>query len=1096
MISWIYVYGLIVYLLVVGVLVYAATVGSRVLPTPRVSSRRLQRLAVFASVISILLWAGSYVIERLVDDSFWHLASDVLSVPAGIGALSFGVWLVSVLRASVAIIDGSEDGFSAVSHSSDVIFTLDANGVVETITPSCYPLLGYRMEEMVGHRITRFVVLRALADGFEVWRDVAPSDEPTPGKTVVALKARSGDVVHQSALWRIRRDDEGRFAGVEGILRDVDQSRDAKEAMTVHARKMENLFSLALAMGSSLDLDHLLDRLLQIVQEAIGYDSSTVFVEDERTGKYRALSRRGYADDHPALSIQYDEIAVDTLKIMRDTLKPMVIPDTRNSPIWQRTEATSYINSWLGAPLVVRDRVIGTINLNSSHANHYGDSDVQLIASIASQASAAIDNARLFARVQEQASHLTQLNAHLVALQEASLKMAEAASVQDVLQIVQSAVHRLVGDNASTFFGLIDEEYAFIDLFLLETDASGQADAKAPWGLPGNGSRLSLEGAPAHLVKALWSHQPLIAHHLSELLGHLHSPEDCHRIQQALGIHTFVQFSLWSRGRPTGTFSVALEADQIDVEALDLLEALSNMAAVAIDNARLMDNLRSTSSALDDIITSSTDAIITLDCEQVISTWNPAAGRILGMDAETVMGQAVWELTSPDERSTNDPLFQRVLTGEAINLPEWEQTLADGKTIWLIGAASPIRNSDGDITGALVTLRDVTRERLIKRQMAQTEKLSALGQLVAGVAHELNNPLTSVIGFGQLLRTQPLDEEGQRDIERIVEEAKRAARIVRNLLVFARDHEPAWSDTDVNAILSSVVEMRGYEMRLLDVSVEMNLAPDLPVVRADPHQLHQVFLNLVINAEQAMESVGGGRLTVSTWQENSHAIRITLRDTGPGISPEDMKQIFDPFFTTKEVGKGTGMGLSICYGIVEEHGGRIWAENCVGQGAIFIVELPVHSTSPVIAGEAAPGQSESVGEPSPALPTGERILVVDDEETITDMIGQMLQRWGYAVNVASSGDVAWQLIERGQYDLILSDLRMPGMSGQSLLDRLQEMRPEQVGRIVFMTGDTASPDAARFLAECGRPALKKPFELERLRAFIEEMLSEGRSTAG
>ena len=508
----------------------------------------------------------------------------------------------------------------------------------------------------------------------------------------------------------------------------------------------------------------------------------------------------------------------------------------------------------------------------------------------------------------KQASHLTQLNAHLVALQEASLKMAEAASVQDVLQIVQSAVHRLVGDNAFTVFGLLDEEHSSIEVLMLDTDASAQSEALASLGLPTNGLRWPLVGTPAHLEEALWSHQPLIVQDVGEFLGHLFSPEDCHRVQQTLGMHMAVQFVLWSRGRPTGALIVTLEEDQLGVENVDLLEALSNMAAVAVDNVRLMDDLRSTSSALDDIITSSNDAIITLDREQAISTWNPAATRVLGMDAATVMGQAVWKLTPPNERSTNDPLFQRVLTGEAIDLPEWEQTLADGKTIWLIGAASPIRNSDGDITGALVTLRDVTRERLIKRQMAQTEKLSALGQLVAGVAHELNNPLTSVIGFGQLLRTQPLDEEGQRDIERIVEEAKRAARIVRNLLVFARDHEPAWSDTDVNAILSSVVEMRGYEMRLLDVTVEMNLAPDLPVVRADPHQLHQVFLNLVINAEQAMESVGGGRLTVSTWQENSHAIRITLRDTGPGISPEDMKQIFDPFFTTKEVGKGTGMG--------------------------------------------------------------------------------------------------------------------------------------------------------------------------------------------
>lgn len=902
------------------------------------------------------------------------------------------------------------------------------------------------------------LTLLAAGSARELVRSVgiSPSDSSTlPDKAPEQLGQKNGD----------------------GVGRKTLAATDGGAVTARYARKMENLFNLAMAMGSSLDLDHLLERLLEIVQQAIGYDSASVFVEERSTGRYRALARRGYPDDHPALNIQYDEIAADTLSVMRDTLQPMLISDTRKSPIWKSIEATAYIGSWLGAPLVVRGNVIGTINLNSRRVNHFNESDVQAIASIASQASAAIDNARLFAQVHDQAHHLSQINAHLLALQAASVKMAEAGSVQDVLEIVEGTVQVLLGLDSRISFGLLDSTGTYL------RRASDE-------------DRMAVDDLPSAVARALSGRGPTrtrdasapdsgVATSAGEIMRD-------HDGQPGAAAH----FAMWSRGRPIGIVSVRTRDSEFPPEQIDLLEALSTMAAVAVDNIHLLEDLRTTSSALDDTIASSRDAIITFDVDRIIASWNPAAERIFGMSRQEAIGQTLGQFGISSRFAQNQELFERVMAGQPVEIGEHERVRPDGKSVWLAGVGTPIRNSNGDITGTLVTMRDVTRERLIKRQMAQTEKLSALGQLVAGVAHELNNPLTSVMGFGQLLKSQPLDEQGQRDVERVIEQSKRAARIVKNLLVFARDHEPTWAETDVNAILSAVLDMRSYELTLLDIAVEMDLAAELPVIQADPYQLHQVFVNLVINAEQAMEADGGGRLSVKSMPVDGEMVRVEISDTGPGIAPEHIPRVFDPFFTTKDTGKGTGMGLSICYGIVEEHGGRIWAEHVPSGGACFVVELPMLLPAAVDALPGGAATADGAPDSGSVARTGERVLVVDDEETIVGMVGQVLRAWGYAVDVAASGADAWQLLKENHYGLVLMDLRMPGMSGQTLLSRMQETRPEQVDRIVFMTGDTASAEAARFLAEAERPVLKKPFGLARLREVVQDTMGGNLPPAG
>jgi two-component system NtrC family sensor kinase len=242
-----------------------------------------------------------------------------------------------------------------------------------------------------------------------------------------------------------------------------------------------------------------------------------------------------------------------------------------------------------------------------------------------------------------------------------------------------------------------------------------------------------------------------------------------------------------------------------------------------------------------------------------------------------------------------------------------------------------------------VLCRDISSQVRLEAQLIQAEKLSAVGQLVSGVAHELNNPLTTIKGYVQLMQAEQLSPAMAEDLRRVEEAADRCRRIVRDLLTFARRYEPEFVNTDVNELLQRTAALRSYELRVRNIAVRWDLDPLLPEIEADAHRLQQVILNLIFNAEQALlSSEERGLITIrSRTLPHGAGIRFEIADNGPGIRPEHLDRIFDPFFTTKKVGVGTGLGLSISYAIVKEHGGRIWADSGLGEGASFIVELPL-----------------------------------------------------------------------------------------------------------------------------------------------------------
>jgi signal transduction histidine kinase/CheY-like chemotaxis protein len=437
--------------------------------------------------------------------------------------------------------------------------------------------------------------------------------------------------------------------------------------------------------------------------------------------------------------------------------------------------------------------------------------------------------------------------------------------------------------------------------------------------------------------------------------------------------------------------------------------------------------------------------------------------------------------------------------------------------------------------GIVVVVREfLSRRALIRagqdlastrQQLVQHEKLAAVGQLVSGVAHELNNPLQGVLGYAELmLATKPASHEAE-ELRAIRDNANRAAGIVRNLLTFAGRNATARGWQQINRIVRDAITTREAQLQTTGVDLTLEAADRLPLVYVDHTRLEDVIVNLIQNAEAAIQSRKDGKsLARGIPQRARGEIKITTRmdsdpdriyvevaDNGSGLKEEDLPRVFDPFFTTREVGQGTGLGLSVCYGIVREHGGQITARNGGVGGAVFTIELPVMAESLVAASITAAGVPapfvDSGGPMTPvplfavmspsedamdATPRRRKALVVDDEESNAALVRRVLASAGYDVESTTLSRRALVMMERTAYDAVICDVKMPELSGQELYGRVCQMRPEMARRFIFITGDIDGQDTREFLDETRCSYFMKPFNLERLCNAVD-MLTGSRS---
>ncbi|HEU4643152.1 MAG TPA: ATP-binding protein [Gemmatimonadaceae bacterium] len=546
------------------------------------------------------------------------------------------------------------------------------------------------------------------------------------------------------------------------------------------------------------------------------------------------------------------------------------------------------------------------------------------------------------------------------------------------------------------------------------------------------------------------------------------------------GARAVVVLPLQRRGECIGAIALFSRRTRRFTESeVSHVEAMADLLSVALANADLLETLRKAEWRFRTLFRAAPDAVFTVFESGRIREANDAVREVLGRHPLQVVGRTLEEFVVEEEREGLRKEFERVLAGAPARMEVHLRHEGGLRTVSLAARLLP----ETDPPMVLFLGRDMTAEREMRARLAETERLAAVGELVAGVAHEVNNPLCTISAFAQLLeRDGDLEGEQREAVEVICSETLRASQVLRDLLTFARRSESETETIQVNDIVERTMRLRSYEMTSLGVAGEYELGADLPFVKGDSRQLQQVLLNLVTNAMQAMESMGSGKLRIITKRERDRVV-MEVTDTGPGIPAEARAHVFEPFFTTKR--DGTGLGLSVSYGIVAAHGGMISIARSGPEGTTFRVSLPALEDDP----EAAEPVTEAPECPDFPL-AGVHMLFVDDELALHAGIRAFARTRGFTVVAAPDGAAALDAARRENFDVVVCDIRMSGLDGPAFFEVLRREHPDLAGRTLFITGDLVSASSRAFIESVRQPVLAKPFDLERLEQAVATMLKE------
>jgi signal transduction histidine kinase len=771
----------------------------------------------------------------------------------------------------------------------------------------------------------------------------------------------------------------------------------------------------------------------------------------------------------------------------------------------------------LSVPILHGEQLLGVLTVRSRTGELATDESRALVVSLAARAAVALQNARSYDDAVRRAARLRDL----VAVSRSISSSLDAADV--MTRIVQAAAGMRPGAlSAVHVFDATRER-------LRAAAVSGPEWAELPLERPAG------RGLPGLVVE---QHQPVLIAQ-PRLHPRTLAPAWWERWPRA----TYYGVPIDVGGAFVGVLDYVLPEGQPDAEEQEALRLLAAQAGVALRNANLYRDAQRGRDVAEVLARLGSELTGALEIERIAELVSRGMVDLLGVQGAAVSryeaedgtlhplashGPVAWMVRGvvlrPGEGIAGRAVAERkiIVTSDALSEPGLElapdvrRRLAAAGVCALVGV--PLVTHDriigalalADRTGRefsadeLQTLQafadqaalafenarlyaaandSLTRLRDTQAQLVQAAKMSALGQLVSGVAHELNNPLSVIIGYGQLLLSRELPAALKRPVELMVAQGDRMAKIVRNLLFFARQRPAEREPVSLQAVLEQTLSLRAGQLALSGITVDTEFASDLPEIAGDAQQLEQVVLNLLLNAEQAiLESRSQGRILVRTrTTEDGASVCADVIDDGPGIPPDVLPRVFEPFFTTKGVGSGTGLGLSVSYGILEEHGGNLTAQSRPGE-TIFTVELPV-SRAPGAATAAAPPRTVPRGE-------GRRALVVEDEPNVRDLVVMLLTEHDWTVDVAAGGRAALEQVVAATYDLIVSDMRMPDGSGPDFYRTVLARTPALARRFLFITGDTANPDAWAFLEESGVPVIEKPFAPGVLEEAVVRVLAD------
>ena len=482
-------------------------------------------------------------------------------------------------------------------------------------------------------------------------------------------------------------------------------------------------------------------------------------------------------------------------------------------------------------------------------------------------------------------------------------------------------------------------------------------------------------------------------------------------------------------------------------------------------------------------------------CPTPIQMTNADTGEVLFSSPETIslFGRVDSSKQFYAEPGTRNDYLKQLRQAGSVTDFKAQYLNADGTRFWGAVSARLIRYDGEEVI--VSHTRDLTEQLRIETELAQqqdqlyqNEKMSAMGELLAGVAHELNNPLSVVVGHSLMLREDCQDPDTLRQVNKISNAAERCAKIVKTFLTMARQQPAKMQRVDINEVIQTAVDVVRYGDKGDGLKMDCKLEPDLPEICADPDQITQVFINLILNAEQAIrDGSKGAHITVSTRIAGDGAgIEIMVEDDGPGIPENIQGRVFEPFFTTKDVGEGTGIGLALSHRIIQGHNGRISVVSGANEGSIFKIFLPRDVVDPV---------QQDIDAVTDDVVTPIRVLILDDEADVAELNAEILTRAGYCVDVFNHATDAAQSMREQEYELILSDLNMPQTGGREFFEIIKKEFPDMIDKIGFVTGDTMGRASQSFLGETNRPCVEKPVSPRELRTFVTEILTKPEQVA-
>jgi PAS domain S-box-containing protein len=471
--------------------------------------------------------------------------------------------------------------------------------------------------------------------------------------------------------------------------------------------------------------------------------------------------------------------------------------------------------------------------------------------------------------------------------------------------------------------------------------------------------------------------------------------------------------------------------------------------------------------------------------------------ELLGRSADEVLGKSLTTLAHRDDVRRLESLLQQFVKGDLRHEQiEYRTRHADGTWRMLRASVSPLYGANKKVSGIVASARDVTGAKEAEKQKLQKEKLAAMGEMMSGVAHELNNPLTAILGVSDLIRDRAVDDVTRRQADIVLKQARRAAGIVQNLLAFSRPSALASQKIRPEEILKKVLEQQTEALRQKNVSVEIKSAPDMPFIEADPRLLQQVFINLIVNAEQAISAAKDRGVIRIVLSHEVGKVTFAFKDDGLGIPLDSLSKIFDPFFTTKRPGGGTGLGLTIALAIVKEHGGTIEVDSISGEGAEVRVILPAPVETDVVPEGAVDLRhaSKTRTPPGSELLQGHSVYVVDDEESIREIVQEGLTARGMTVEGASSSEEALIHLANHTYDFIICDFNLPGQNGGQFFEKARALPRTVNTKFVFMTGALLDTETTVRFSENGAAMMQKPFHMAALATLLSELIPQTSAT--